>query len=103
MQGARHAGAEHIVAVDPVEFKRTKALELGATHTAESAGRGARADQQLTRGVGADKAIITVSVADAEVVHHAFEVVRKGGNIASRPRRRSAICRFRSRAIPDEL
>ena len=81
VQGARHAGAEHIVAVDPVEFKRTKALELGATHTAESAGEAHELIMQLTRGVGADKAIITVSVADAEVVHNAFEAVRKGGNI----------------------
>jgi Zn-dependent alcohol dehydrogenase len=32
IQGARLAGAEHIVAVDIVESKRDKALEFGATH-----------------------------------------------------------------------
>ena len=34
VQGARIAGARNIVAIDPVEFKREKALEFGATHTA---------------------------------------------------------------------
>jgi S-(hydroxymethyl)glutathione dehydrogenase/alcohol dehydrogenase len=32
-QGAKAAGARHVVAVDPVEFKREKAMEFGATHT----------------------------------------------------------------------
>ena len=32
VQGARYAGAANVVVVDPVEFKRTKALEFGATH-----------------------------------------------------------------------
>lgn len=81
VQGARHAGAEFIVAVDPLEFKRTKALELGATHPVASAAEAQDTIQQLTRGVGADKAIITVAVVDADVVHNAFEAVRKGGTV----------------------
>ena len=36
VQGARIAGARNIVAIDPVAFKREKALEFGATHTASS-------------------------------------------------------------------
>jgi S-(hydroxymethyl)glutathione dehydrogenase/alcohol dehydrogenase len=35
--------------------------------------------QELTRGVGADKSIVTVDVVDADVVGAAFEVIRKGG------------------------
>ncbi len=27
------AGAKHVIAIDPVEFKREKAMEFGATHT----------------------------------------------------------------------
>jgi S-(hydroxymethyl)glutathione dehydrogenase/alcohol dehydrogenase len=81
VQGARHAGAEYVVAVDPLEFKRSKAIELGATHAEESAGAAHETVQQLTRGVGADKAIITVSVVDKSVVSHAFDAVRKGGSI----------------------
>ena len=42
VQGARIAGARYIVAIDPVEFKRTKALELGATHVASSVEEAAR-------------------------------------------------------------
>ncbi len=33
VQGARLAGARVIAAIDPVEFKREKAMEFGATHT----------------------------------------------------------------------
>ena len=33
VQGAAHAGARHVVAIDPVQFKRDKAVEFGATHT----------------------------------------------------------------------
>ena len=34
IQGARIAGARHIIAVDPVAFKQEKAKEVGATHAA---------------------------------------------------------------------
>src|SRR3954449_9235794 len=34
VQGAKAAGAANIVAIDPVEFKREKAMEFGATHAA---------------------------------------------------------------------
>ena len=36
VQGASHAGASNIIAVDPVAFKREKAQELGATHAVET-------------------------------------------------------------------
>ena len=36
IQGARIAGARHIIAVDPVPFKLERAKEIGATHTAAS-------------------------------------------------------------------
>ena len=42
IQGARIAGARHIIAVDPVPFKLERAKEIGATHTAAVAPR--RAD-----------------------------------------------------------
>ena len=43
IQGARLAGAKHIVAIDPIEFKREKAMDFGATHTASSHDGGAPA------------------------------------------------------------
>ena len=36
MQGAAHAGATRIIAVDPVAFKREAALRFGATDAVES-------------------------------------------------------------------
>src|SRR5262249_2803413 len=36
---------------------------------------------QLTRGVGADKAIVTVGVVTSEVVTNAFNAIRKGGTV----------------------
>ena len=35
----------------------------------------------LTRGVGADKAIITVDVVEETVVQQAFDTIRKGGTV----------------------
>ncbi|HEY4027821.1 MAG TPA: NDMA-dependent alcohol dehydrogenase [Candidatus Dormibacteraeota bacterium] len=81
VQGARHAGAKNVVAVDPIAFKREKAEELGATHSAASAEAAQELVTNLTLGVGADNAIVTVGVVKEDVVEHAFNVVRKGGTV----------------------
>jgi S-(hydroxymethyl)glutathione dehydrogenase/alcohol dehydrogenase len=79
VQGAAHAGAANVIAVDPLPNKREAAEDLGATHSAENAEEAHELAQQLTRGVGADKAIITVDVVDEPVVASAVETIRKGG------------------------
>src|SRR5258705_10142714 len=66
VQGAAHAGAMNIVAVDPLANKREAAEDLGATHSVASAEEALALTQELTRGVGADKAVITVDVVNAE-------------------------------------
>ena len=38
VQGARYAGAKNVVAIDPLENKREKAMELGATHAFATCG-----------------------------------------------------------------
>ena len=81
VQGASHAGARYVIAVDPVEFKRTTALSLGATHAVASAEEAHELAQQLTWGVGADQALITVGVVTEEVVAAAFAAVRKRGTV----------------------
>jgi alcohol dehydrogenase (nicotinoprotein) len=81
LQGARYAGARYIVAVDPVPAKREKAFTFGATHTAASVEDALPIIQELTRGVGADKAVLTVDVMTSEIVSAAFAAVRKGGTI----------------------
>lgn len=81
VQGAKYAGAANVVAVDPVEFKRDSALKLGATHTAASAAEAHDLAQQLTAGVGADAAIITLGVVDSPTISAAYEAIRKAGSI----------------------
>jgi alcohol dehydrogenase (nicotinoprotein) len=79
VQGARYAGASAVVAVDPVPFKRELALKVGATHAAESAEEAHEIIQEITRGVGADQAVISVGVADEKIVSDAVAAIRKGG------------------------
>jgi S-(hydroxymethyl)glutathione dehydrogenase/alcohol dehydrogenase len=82
VQGARHAGAKNVVAVDPVAFKREKAEELGATHSAGSAEEAQQLVwERLEPGVGADHAIVTAGVVDETIVRAAFDMVRKGGQV----------------------
>jgi len=81
VQGAALAGARNVVAIDPLANKREMAEKLGATHTAETAEEAQQLITELTRGVGADKAIVTVGVVDSEVVTNAFNAIRKGGTV----------------------
>jgi S-(hydroxymethyl)glutathione dehydrogenase/alcohol dehydrogenase len=81
VQGAALAGARNVVAIDPLPNKREAAEQLGATHSCETAEEAHELIQQLTRGVGADKAIITVGVVDAAVVSSAVDTIRKGGTV----------------------
>jgi S-(hydroxymethyl)glutathione dehydrogenase/alcohol dehydrogenase len=69
------------VAVDPVAFKREKALELGATHAVADADEAHRIVQELTWGVGADKALVTIGTIDSETIDRAFTVVGKAGTV----------------------
>jgi NDMA-dependent alcohol dehydrogenase len=81
VQGAKHAGARHVIAVDPREFKRTKALEFGATHAVSDGAEAIEKAYALTNGVGADSAIVTVDVVESPVIEAAFDSTRKLGTI----------------------
>ena len=81
VQGAAFAGARHVVAVDPVAEKRAVAAELGATHTAEDAAEAHRIIAEITRGVGADQALVTVGLVTEEIVAAAFAAIRKRGTV----------------------
>jgi S-(hydroxymethyl)glutathione dehydrogenase/alcohol dehydrogenase len=81
VQGAAHAGAANVVAVDPLAYKRETAGELGATHTFEDPAAADAAVKEMTRGQGADQAIITVDVVTPEVVGAAFMAIRKAGQV----------------------
>lgn len=81
VQGAAFAGAKHLVAVDPVEMKRENAEVFGATHAVASAEEAHELVLRLTRGIGADKAIITIATLSEQVINDAYAVIGKGGTI----------------------
>jgi NDMA-dependent alcohol dehydrogenase len=80
VQGAAHAGATTIIAVDPIASKREFAQELGATHTAETAEE-AIALAQSNRAGGAEVAIVTVDVVNEAVVQAATASLCKDGTV----------------------
>ena len=79
VQGARYAGAKNVVAIDPLENKREKAMELGATHAFATAEEAQQAITDMSRGQGADSAILTVDLMTAEVVAAGFNAIGKDG------------------------
>ncbi|MGD1220708.1 NDMA-dependent alcohol dehydrogenase [Streptomyces krungchingensis] len=81
LQGAVHAGASVVIAVDPVAFKRDEASVFGATHAVASVEEAAELGRQFTNGQGADSAIITVGVIKPEHVTQALAAIRKGGTV----------------------
>ena len=81
VQGAAMAGARHIVAVDPVEFKREQAMVFGATHTASSIEEAAELVGQITWGRLAEKCIITVGEGDGGLIAPVMAMTQKGGRV----------------------
>lgn len=79
VQGAKAAGAKHVVAVDPNDFKREIAPTFGATHTSTDAGAAIELVKELTWGVMADRVILTPGVVPPELVMIGMMLLRKGG------------------------
>jgi NDMA-dependent alcohol dehydrogenase len=79
VQGAHMAGAKHVVAVDPVEFKRKSALDFGATHTAGSMEEALPLVIDLTRGQLADAVIMVPSVMYGDLMGPAMALTGKNG------------------------
>lgn len=79
VQGAKIAGAKHIVAVDPNEFKREIAPSFGATHTAPDAAGAVELVKEITWGVMADRVVLTPGVVPPDLVLVAMMLLRKGG------------------------
>jgi S-(hydroxymethyl)glutathione dehydrogenase/alcohol dehydrogenase len=81
VQGARMAGAKRVIAVDPVEFKREKAMELGATHTFASMADAIQPVTEMTWGQMADKVIMTPGVMYGDLMAEANMLTGKGGTM----------------------
>jgi S-(hydroxymethyl)glutathione dehydrogenase/alcohol dehydrogenase len=79
LQGARMAGAANIVGIDLLETKRERAATFGATHTAASMDEARALVGELTRGAMADKAILTVGVAEGDLILPLLNLVKKAG------------------------
>ncbi len=79
VQGARAAGADAVIAVDPVDFKRDSAKFFGATDTSPSMEEAFPLVQELTRGVMADRVVLTPGVLQPEMLLPALMLTRKGG------------------------
>jgi NDMA-dependent alcohol dehydrogenase len=81
VQGARIAGAQTIVTVDPVEWKQEQAPIFGATHTTGSIEEATELVTDLTNGVMADRAILTMGVVDGMLIDPALNLISKGGTL----------------------
>jgi S-(hydroxymethyl)glutathione dehydrogenase/alcohol dehydrogenase len=81
VQGAAMAGATRVVAVDPVEFKREKAMEFGATHTFASMEEALPQVMELSWGMMADKVIMTPGVMYGDMMALGTQLAGKGGTI----------------------
>ncbi|MGC8514267.1 MAG: NDMA-dependent alcohol dehydrogenase [Acidimicrobiales bacterium] len=81
VQGAAHAGASNVIAVDPVAMKREKALQLGATHAFADIAEADAFAKSVTNGQGADSCIVTIGVVKGEHVGQAFSAIRKAGTV----------------------
>ena len=81
VQGAAIKGASHVIAVDPVELKREKAMELGATHAFGNMEEATAFAQSVTNGQGADSCIVTIGITKGEHVAEAFNAIRKAGTV----------------------
>ena len=81
VQGAKHAGATRIIAVDPVEFKRESAQMFGATDVVASIGEAGELARSITNGQGAASVILTVGLLAEDHIGAAFEAIRKDGTM----------------------
>ena len=81
VQGAAAVGAEYVVAVDPVAFKREKALEFGATHAVASSEEAAELLRDLTWGRMANVCVNTMGVGDGNQIGVSLGLVGKRGKV----------------------
>ncbi len=79
VQGAAHAGATVIIAVDPADLKRNKAVGFGATHAVATMEEATEIARGLTNGQGADSCIVCVGVTTGEHIAQGVESIRKAG------------------------
>ena len=75
------AGARHVIAIDPIEFKREKAMEFGATHTFASMEDAMMSVAEMTYGQMADKVIMTPGVMYGDLMASGMSLAGKGSTV----------------------
>jgi NDMA-dependent alcohol dehydrogenase len=84
IQGAVHAGARAVIAIDTNESKVDRALKIGATHgCATTLDAAFNILPELTMGRNCDVVIITVGSLTGELVEQARSITAKGGVIVA--------------------
>jgi NDMA-dependent alcohol dehydrogenase len=81
VQAAAALGAEYVVAVDPVAFKRNQALEFGATHAVASSQEANALVTELTRGRMAQVCVNTMGVGEGAQIGASLGLVGKRGRV----------------------
>lgn len=81
VQGAKMAGARVIAAIDPIEFKREKAMQFGATHAYSSIAEATADLGNATWDRGYDKVIMTAGTGNGDVLGEAFWLGGKASRI----------------------
>jgi S-(hydroxymethyl)glutathione dehydrogenase/alcohol dehydrogenase len=81
IQGARLAGARRVFAIDPVPFKRDKALSFGATHAAESVTAAFGLIREVTWGRMCDVVVLTMGAGRPDMMDDILALAAKRGRI----------------------
>ena len=81
VQGAKVVGAKRVIAIDPVEFKREKATEFGATDTFASIEEAQAALPELTWGRMCERVILSPGVVHGDMIEPALNLTAKGGTL----------------------
>jgi S-(hydroxymethyl)glutathione dehydrogenase/alcohol dehydrogenase len=84
IQGALHAGARAVVAIDTNQSKIDRAMKIGATHGSTTTLEAAFTIlPDLTWGKNCDVVIITVGEATSEIIEQARSITAKGGVVVA--------------------
>lgn len=81
VQGAKIAGAKHVIAIDPVEFKRETAMELGATHTFASMAEAMEDVTNITYGRMCNQVLMTMGEGKGDMMAEALAMTAKLGTV----------------------
>jgi NDMA-dependent alcohol dehydrogenase len=79
IQAARIGGAQQIVAVDPNFDKQSALRDFGATHVVATIAEAYELLPDITRGVMADLAVLSVGVVHGDMIAEVMALVRKAG------------------------